>query len=66
MEYATIDDLAKWAETIMAREPDFVIGDNYLRRWWVIPRNEFCSVYLHEINASDDDRAFHDHPWENT
>ena len=66
MEYATIDDLAKWAETIMAREPDFVIGDNYLRRWWVIPRNQLCSVYLHEINASDDDRAFHDHPWENT
>jgi len=50
----------------MERAPDFVIGDDYLRRWWVVPRNEFCSVYLHEILHSDDDRALHDHPWANT
>lgn len=65
MEYATIDDLAKWAETIMAREPDFVIGDNYLRRWWVIPRNAWSNVYLHHILRNDDDRALHDHPADN-
>lgn len=63
MEYNSLDDLHAWAEIMMAREPDFIIGDNYLRRWWVIPRNQFCNVYLHEIRKSDDDRALHDHPW---
>ena len=24
------------------------------------------NIYLHKINKSDDDQAFHDHPWENT
>lgn len=56
-----------WANDLMLdRSPDFVIGDNYLRRWWVIPRNEMANVYLHEILHSDDDRALHDHPWNNT
>ena len=67
--YATLADQAAWAEGVMQREPDFVIGprDNpYLRRWWIIPRNEGCNVYLHEILRSDDDRALHDHPWANT
>jgi len=49
----------------MLRSPDFVIGDNYLRRWWIAPRNPLLNVYLHEINKSDDDRAMHDHPWAN-
>ncbi len=48
-----------------AREPDLVIGDDYLRRWWVIPRNRAFNVYLHNIRTSDDDRALHDHPWIN-
>lgn len=50
------------------RAPDFVIGgsDNpYLRRWWVIPRNRWFNIYLHEFLRSDDDRALHDHPWIN-
>lgn len=64
---ATLADLQAWARDVMAsREPDFVIGDNYLRRWWLVPRNDGCNVYLHEINKSDDDRALHDHPWANT
>lgn len=59
--------LLPWARDLMAsRPPDFVIGDNYLLRWWVIPRNAACNVYLHEILHSDDDRALHDHPWPNT
>lgn len=49
----------------MVREPDFIIGENYLKRWWVIPRNYFQNVYLHQINVSDDARALHDHPWDN-
>ncbi len=64
--YADISELQSWAENLMtSREPDFIIGDNYLRRWWVIPRNKIFNVYLHEINKSDDDRALHDHPWAN-
>lgn len=50
------------------RAPDFVIGpkdDPYLRRWWVIPRNRFFNIYLHNIRNNDDDRALHDHPWWN-
>lgn len=48
------------------RKPDFLIGGAerpYLRRWWVIPRNRFFNIYLHNILRSDDDRALHDHPW---
>ena len=50
------------------RQPDFIIGpveSPYLRRWWIIPRNRFFNIYLHEILRSDDDRALHDHPWRN-
>ena len=50
------------------RPPDFIIGPHhapYLRRWWVIPRNRFFNIYLHQILADDDDRALHDHPWWN-
>lgn len=50
------------------RAPDFVIGkpgSAYMNRWWVIPRNRWFNIYLHEILRSDDDRALHDHPWAN-
>lgn len=69
LAYATPDDMRAWAFGQMQREPDFVIGEPerpYLRRWCLIPRNESCNVYLHEILRSDDDRALHDHPWPNT
>lgn len=55
--------ILRWAR---ARKPDFVIGgaDNpYLRRHWLLPRNPFFNVYVHEFLRSDDDRALHDHPW---
>lgn len=64
--YSTIKDMQRWARGVMSRSPDFVIGDDYLRRWWIIPRSEGTNVYLHEILHSDDDRALHDHPWDNT
>lgn len=66
--YADLPTIAEWARNVRQREPDFVIGpaDNpYIRRWWLVPRNEFQNVYLHEILRSDDDRALHDHPWDN-
>ena len=64
---ADLADMQKWAEGIMAsRLPDFIIGADYLRRWWILPRNAYSNVYLHDVRKSDDDRAFHDHPWPNT
>lgn len=48
------------------RPPDIVIGDPaapYLRRWWLVPRNPWANVYLHQFLSDDDDRALHDHPW---
>lgn len=47
------------------RKPDFVIGDNYLRRWWLIRRNRWFNIYLHHFTRSDDDRALHDHMYFN-
>lgn len=58
--------LARALFTVLAppkRPPDFVIGDDYMRRWWLIPRNRAFNVYLHNVRHSDDDRALHDHPW---
>jgi hypothetical protein len=63
---ADLAEMRTWARGVMQREPDFVIGDNYLRRWWVVPRNKVCNIYLHEILHSNDDRALHDHPWANS
>lgn len=45
------------------RAPDFTVG-NYLRRWWVIPRNRIANVYLHRFGDSDG-QDVHDHPWFN-
>lgn len=58
----------RFISRVTRRPPDKVIGgpDNpYLRRWYVIPRNRWCNVYLHQFLRSDDDRALHDHPWIN-
>lgn len=67
MFMADLGQMQDWARGLMAsRPPDFIIGANYLRRWWAIPRNPFCNVYLHEFTGSDDDRALHDHPWAST
>lgn len=63
---ADLGQMQDWARALMASRPaDFIIGEDYLRRWWVIPRNPWVNIYLHDIRKSDDDRAFHDHPWQN-
>jgi hypothetical protein len=68
--YATPDQMREWAARQMLRNPDVVIGDDpnrpYLKRWWILPRNDQINLYLHLILRSDDDRAMHDHPWDNT
>ena len=61
----TASKIATSIRRFFHRPPDFVIGDDYLRRWWVIPRNHYFNIYLHNIRHSDDDRALHDHPWWN-
>lgn len=43
--------------------PDVTVGDNYLRRWHIIPENKLFNIYYHEIRASDLDRHLHDHPY---
>lgn len=51
---------------VTKRAPDFLVGGNenpYMRRWWVIPRNRFFNIYLHQFLRDDEDRALHDHPW---
>jgi len=48
------------------RKPDLCIGGEsnpYMRRWYVIPRNKWFNIYLHNMLRDDDDRALHDHPW---
>ena len=66
---ATLGELEQWALAIIhGRHPDVVIGDPadpYMERWHVVPRNLWSNVYLHRILKSDDDRALHDHPWDN-
>jgi hypothetical protein len=55
-----------WLRKWLRFEPHQVIGDGdkpYLRRWYIIPRNPFVNLYLHNFRCSDDDRALHDHPW---
>lgn len=46
-----------------SRAPDVVIGQDYLQRWHLVPRNRRANLYLHAFHRSDDDRALHDHPW---
>ena len=52
----------------LTTKPDFLIGppgEPYLRRWWIIPRNRWFNIYLHEMLHDDEDRALHDHPFPN-
>lgn len=52
----------------LTREPDLKIsplGEVYLYRWHIIPRNPDANVYFHIQVASDPERPLHDHPWDN-
>jgi|SRR5579864_76685 len=66
---------------LAAEVPDELIGHNmrsrkktghinppekpFLKRWFVIPKNRFMNIYLHQFVRDDEDRALHDHPWPN-
>lgn len=70
----------KAAMVAFERLPDFVIGTNYMSRWFLVKdhtketsapvpenvkRSRLGNIYLHKVTGSDDDRALHDHPWFN-
>ncbi len=40
-----------------------IIGEDYLTRWHLIPRNPFFNVYLHKFTGSDQ-KMPHCHPWD--
>jgi hypothetical protein len=65
-----LEAIAAWAGEYIAAhpKPDFFLGspdDQQLQRWFIVPRNEVSNCYLHRFLRSDDDRALHDHPWDN-
>ncbi|MBX8687810.1 hypothetical protein GO011_10265, partial [Mycobacterium sp. 20091114027_K0903767] len=54
-----------WLKVLLSGHPHQVITNNsapYLQRWYLIPRNRYCNIYLHRFIASDDPTC-HDHPW---
>lgn len=59
-------------DRVSKRPPDMIIhrrgsahhAEHYIHRWYLIPRNRFVNVYLHET-LLDDDEPPHDHPWPN-
>lgn len=61
--------LPELMKTALSREPDFEVfrdgrrDEVYLRRWWMVPRNDQCNIYLHNMLA-DDDEILHDHMYE--
>jgi len=39
-----------------------IIGEKYLTRWHLLPRNPFFNIYLHKFTG-DDQKLPHCHPW---
>ncbi|GAB5901266.1 hypothetical protein OKHIL_70750 [Mycolicibacterium mageritense] len=55
----------RWLRVLISGQPHQVITNHhaaYLQRWYLIPRNPLCNIYLHRFLASDDPTC-HDHPW---
>ena len=48
---------------LFLRQPNEVIGENYMNRWHLRRKQGGHNLYLHRYDGSDDDRALHDHPW---
>jgi hypothetical protein len=42
-----------------------VTPEDYLHRWYILPRNRWLCIYLHRMMHDDDDRGLHDHPGAN-
>jgi hypothetical protein len=48
----------------LSLEPDELIGEHKMRRWWILPANTWFNAYVHE-HVSNDPRYLHDHPCDN-
>jgi hypothetical protein len=63
---ATISSPAgRWLPVLLSGRAHQVIGQPdrpYLLRWFLIPPNRTCNIYLHRFLGSDDPTP-HDHPW---
>lgn len=46
------------------RQPDEVIGGDYMERYWVMRHADLGCIYVHRFLRSDRDEL-HDHPWDN-
>jgi hypothetical protein len=54
---------ADWIIARAMRTPYFHLP-GYMNRYWLLPYGrQIIAARIHEILRSDDDRAFHDHPW---
>ena len=45
-----------------SRPCDMLVDEDYMERWFIIPRNKFFNIYAHHFFGSDADTP-HDHPW---
>lgn len=55
-----------WLSRLLSGQPHQVIAVNdgpYLLRWFLVPPNRYCQVYLHRFIGSDEP-TIHDHPWD--
>jgi len=55
-----------WLAQLLSGRPHQIVGPAerpYLNRWFLIPRNRWCNLYLHEFLRSDEPDALHNHPW---
>lgn len=56
-------NLLSWAERYCSeRTARFIIGGDYVHRWYLLPKTKLGKAYLHRICRSDYDRHLHDHP----
>ncbi len=60
-QYAEIGDIQQWADDVMSVPPHFIIGGDYMHRWFILPRNAMQNLYLHHLLRSDED-VMHYHP----
>lgn len=55
-----------WLGLLFSGRPHQLVASErgiYLYRWYLIPRNRWCNVYLQKFVGSDDPPALHNHPW---
>ena len=60
---ALLSAMQRRAERHMGTPPSKRIGERYLTRWHLLPKNRVFNVYLHHVQEDDPDSRLHDHPW---